>query len=40
MKIIHSNKEVDLIELAHTYNLNQIDWFRAGSSLNLIASDG
>ncbi len=38
IKIIHSNKDVDLIEVLHTYNENQIDWFKAGSSLNLIAN--
>jgi len=37
IKIIHSNKDFDLIEVLHTYNENQIDWFRAGSSLNLIS---
>jgi len=38
MKIIHHNKDIDLIEVIHTYNENQIDWFRAGSSLNLISN--
>jgi len=37
IKITHSNKDIDLIEVLHTYNENQIDWFRAGSSLNLIS---
>lgn len=27
------------IETLHTYNENQIDWFKAGSSLNLISSN-
>ena len=40
IKIIHSNNNVDLIEVSHTYNINQIDWFKAGSSLNLIAHNG
>jgi len=40
IKVIHSNKNIDLIEVSHTYNSNQIDWFRAGSSLNLISHHG
>ena len=24
----------------HTYNKNQIEWFKAGSALNLIAKNG
>ena len=37
VKVIHSNGNVDMINVSHTYNANQIDWFNAGSSLNLIA---
>ena len=37
IKVIHSNGNVDMINVSHTYNANQIDWFNAGSSLNLIA---
>jgi aconitate hydratase len=36
-EIIHSDKSIETIELKHTYNENQIDWFRAGSALNLIS---
>jgi len=36
-EIIHSNKNIEIIELKHTYNKNQIEWFKAGSALNLIA---
>jgi len=32
----HKDGTSDNIELVHTYNENQIDWFRAGSALNLI----
>ena len=32
----HKDGTSDQIELVHTYNENQIEWFRAGSALNLI----
>ena len=38
-EIIHSNGTKDMIELKHTYNTNQIEWFKAGSALNLIAKN-
>lgn len=34
--IIHANGEKESIEVAHTYNENQIEWFKTGSALNLI----
>jgi aconitate hydratase len=34
--IDHSDSTHDIIESIHTYNENQIAWFRAGSALNLI----
>jgi aconitate hydratase len=37
LQILHSNQTEDVIELNHTYNNNQIEWFKAGSALNLIA---
>ena len=37
VELVHSDNSIDLIEVCHTYNSNQIDWFYAGSSLNLIA---
>jgi aconitate hydratase len=36
MEIVHSNRISEIIQLNHTYNNSQIDWFRAGSALNLI----
>ena len=36
MSIKHNDKTVDIIECCHTYNDTQIDWFKAGSALNLI----
>lgn len=32
----HANGTEDNIEVSHTYNENQIEWFNAGSALNLI----
>jgi len=36
LKVRHSDGSEDLIKLNHTYNKQQIEWFRAGSALNLI----
>ena len=36
MEILHSNGSSESIKLNHTYNDSQIEWFRAGSALNLI----
>ena len=36
LEIVHSNGKTDAILLNHTYNSSQIDWFKAGSALNLI----
>jgi aconitate hydratase len=33
---IHNDKTVDSIKVNHTYNMLQIEWFRAGSALNII----
>ena len=38
-EIVHINGTKDRILLSHTYNHNQIDWFKAGSALNLIAKN-
>jgi aconitate hydratase len=38
VKIIHNDGSVDQIQCHHSYNESQIDWFRAGSALNLIRS--
>jgi len=37
LEIVHLNNKIDTIKLNHTYNKNQIEWFKAGSALNLIA---
>jgi len=36
LEIVHADGSVDNIKLNHTYNAQQIDWFKAGSALNLI----
>ena len=36
LEIVHTNGLTDTILLNHTYNETQIDWFKAGSALNLI----
>jgi len=33
----HSDGSVDEIVVNHTFNKNQIEWFKAGSALNLIS---
>jgi Aconitase A len=38
IKITHSDGSSDIINCNHTYNTSQIEWFRAGSALNLIRS--
>ncbi len=36
IEVVHADGTKDKIELNHTYNEQQIEWFRAGSALNLI----
>jgi aconitate hydratase len=36
LKLNHSNGSSEEIMLNHTYNASQIEWFKAGSALNLI----
>jgi aconitate hydratase len=36
LEVVHSDRTTDTIMLNHTYNEAQIDWFKAGSALNLI----
>ena len=36
LEVVHSDMKKDLILLHHTYNQSQIDWFKAGSALDLI----
>ena len=36
LEVVHSDGSKEVLALNHTYNAQQIDWFRAGSALNLI----
>jgi aconitate hydratase len=36
LEVVHNDGSKDTIKLNHTYNQQQIDWFKAGSALNLI----
>ncbi|MFT5971136.1 MAG: aconitate hydratase [Flavobacteriales bacterium] len=36
LEVVHADGSKDAIKLNHTYNAQQIAWFRAGSALNLI----
>lgn len=40
MLVRHADGSVEELLLNHTFNANQIAWFRAGSALNLIAERG
>jgi aconitate hydratase len=36
LEIVHEDGTKENISLNHTYNQSQIEWFKAGSALNLI----
>ena len=36
IEVVHADGSKDSIKLNHTYNKQQIEWFKAGSALNLI----
>ncbi len=36
VEVVHSDGSKDVINLNHTYNKNQIEWYNYGSALNLI----
>ena len=38
LEIVHSDGNAESIKLNHSYNEQQIDWYRAGSALNMIKS--
>ena len=40
IELIHKNGSIDIIKANHTYNSQQIDWYREGSALNLIKKGG
>ena len=39
IEVIHADGKSDTVVTNHTYNQQQIDWFRAGSALNLISKN-
>ena len=39
LEICHSNGSDEIIKLNHTFNEQQIEWFKAGSALNLISAN-
>ena len=39
LEIVHSNGSKEMIKLNHTFNAQQIEWFKNGSALNLIKSN-
>lgn len=36
LEFVHADGSVDVVKTNHTYNAQQIEWFKAGSALNLI----
>ena len=36
IEVVHNDGTKDMIKVNHTYNQNQIEWYNAGSALNLI----
>jgi aconitate hydratase len=39
LEFVHANGSKDVIEVRHTYNDQQIEWFRAGAALNLMRKE-
>jgi len=39
LEIVHANGSKNVIKLNHTYNKNQIEWYKEGSALNLIKKE-
>lgn len=39
IEIVHADGSKDVIKANHTYNDSQIEWFKAGSALNLIKAE-
>jgi aconitate hydratase len=39
LEVVHSDGSKDVIKLNHTYNKNQIEWYKEGSALNLIKKE-
>ena len=39
VELVHNNSSSEIILCNHTFNEAQINWFKAGSALNLIRSN-
>ena len=39
LEVVHNDGSKEIIKLNHTFNNQQIEWFKNGSALNLIKSD-
>ena len=39
LEIIHSNNSKEIIKLRHTFNAQQIEWYKNGSALNMIKAN-
>jgi len=39
IEVVHSDGSMDVVMVKHTYNEQQISWFRAGSALNMIKAE-
>jgi aconitate hydratase len=39
LEVVHKDGSKDIIIANHTYNDQQIEWFKAGSALNLISKN-
>lgn len=39
LELVHANGSKENIKLNHTYNTQQVEWFKAGSALNLIKAE-
>jgi len=39
VEVVHKDGSKDAIKVNHTYNQNQIEWFKEGSALNLIKKE-
>ena len=39
IELVHADGSKDVVVTNHTYNTQQIEWYKAGSALNLIAAE-
>jgi len=39
LELVHVDGSKEVIQLNHTYNQSQIEWFKEGSALNLIKKE-